>query len=77
MLTVYSKNNCPYCVKLKNQLTSWNVEFNEVNIEQDKDAKNFVVDQGHRTVPILYNGLEHIKHEGLTKEKLQQIIGGF
>jgi glutaredoxin len=54
---MYSKNNCPYCVKLKNQLTSWNVEFNEVNIEQDKDAKNFVVDQGHRTVPILYNGL--------------------
>jgi glutaredoxin len=77
MLTVYSKNNCPYCVKLKNQLTSWNVEFNEVNIEQDKDAKNFVVEQGHRTVPILYNSLEHIKHEGLTKEKLQQIIGGF
>jgi glutaredoxin len=77
MLTVYSKNNCPYCVKLKNQLTSWNVGFNEVNIEQDKDAKNFVVEQGHRTVPILYNDLEHIKHEGLTKEKLQQIIGGF
>mgnify|MGYP000288929924 FL=1 len=77
MLTMYSKNNCPYCVKLKNQLTSWNVGFNEVNIEQDKDSKNFVVEQGHRTVPILYNDLEHIKHEGLTKEKLHQIIGGF
>lgn len=77
MLTMYSKNNCPYCVRLKNQLTSWNVGFNEVNIEQDKDSKNFVVEQGHRTVPILYNDLEHIKHEGLTKEKLHQIIGGF
>lgn len=76
MLTVYSKNNCSYCVKLKNQLDSWGIQYEEVNIEQDKDAKAFVVDQGHRTVPILYNGIEHIKHENLTKEKIQQIIGG-
>jgi bacteriocin-like protein len=77
VLTVYSKNNCPNCVKLKNQLDSWNVEYEEINIEQNTDAKSFVVDQGHRSVPILYNGIEHIKHEGLTKNMLQQIIGGF
>jgi glutaredoxin len=76
MLTVYSKNNCSYCVKLKNQLNGWNVEYEEINIEQNAEAKSFVVDQGHRTVPILYNGIEHIKHEGLTKNMLQQIIAG-
>ena len=70
MLTVYSKNNCPYCVKLKNQLNNWGIEFKEVNIEQDKDAKSFVVEQGHRTVPILYNELVYINHNNITKEQL-------
>jgi len=77
MLTVYSKNNCPNCVKLKNQLASWNVEYEEVNIEQDMHARNFVIEQGHRSVPVLYNNLENINTNDLTKEKLQQIIGGF
>lgn len=73
MLTVYSKNNCSYCVKLKNQLDSWGVQYEEVNIEQDTNAKNFVVEQGHRTVPILYNELEHINHNTLTKEQAQNL----
>jgi bacteriocin-like protein len=77
MLVVYSKNNCPNCVKLKNQLKMWNVEYTEQNIEENMDARNFVVDQGHRTAPVLYNDMEHIPTNNLTKEKLQQIIGGF
>ena len=77
MLTVYSKNNCPNCVKLKNQLKMWNIEYTEQNIEENMDARNFVIDQGHRMAPVLYNNMEHIPTNGLTKEKLQQIIGGF
>lgn len=77
MLTVYSKNNCPNCVKLKNQLNMWNIQYTEQNIEENMDARNFVVGQGHRMVPVLYNDMEHILTNGLTKEKLQQIIGGF
>ena len=73
MLTVYSKNNCSYYVKLKNQLDSWGVQYEEVNIEQDTKAKKFVVEQGHRTVPILYNELEHINHNTLTKEQAQNL----
>jgi glutaredoxin len=70
---MYSKNNCSYCVKLKNQLDSWGVQYEEVNIEQDTNAKNFVVEQGHRTVPILYKELEHINHNTLTKEQAQNL----
>ena len=70
---MYSKNNCSYCVKLKNQLDLWGVQYEEVNIEQDTNAKNFVVEQGHRTVPILYNELEHINHNTLTKEQAQNL----
>ena len=74
MLKVYSKNNCPNCVKLKTQLKTWGVEYEEVNIEQDMDARNFVVEQGHRMVPVLYNDLENINVNNLTKEKLLEII---
>ena len=77
MLTVYSKTNCPNCVKLKTQLNSWGIQYEEVNIEKNMDARTFVLDAGHRSVPVLYNGLENINTSGLTKQKLQQIIGGF
>ena len=76
MLTVYSKNNCANCVKLKKQLTLWNVEFDEVNIEENMDARNWLVDQGHRSAPVLYHDMRHIPHTELTLNILQQIIGG-
>jgi glutaredoxin-like protein NrdH len=74
MLKVYSKNNCPQCVKLKTQLETWGVEYNTVNIDEDMDARNFVIEQGHRMVPVLYNDLENINVNNLTKEKLLEII---
>lgn len=56
MLTVYSKNNCPFCVQAKNLLKLKNIEFQEVKIDEDATAKDFVLGQGHRTVPQIYNG---------------------
>ena len=74
MLKVYSKNNCPQCVKLKTQLETWGVEYDTVNIDEDMDARNFVIEQGHRMVPVLYNDLQNINVNNLTKEKLLEII---
>lgn len=54
MLTIYSKNNCPYCVQAKNYLKSKNINFQEINIEQDEESRDFVKSQGHRTVPQIY-----------------------
>ena len=56
MLTVYSKNHCPFCNQATALLTKWDVPFKEVKIDQDPTAKDFVVGQGHRTVPQIYNG---------------------
>ena len=56
MLTVYSKNNCPFCVQAKNLLKLKNIEFQEVKIDEDAAAKDFVLGQGHRTVPQIYHG---------------------
>lgn len=54
MLTVYSKNNCPFCVQAKNLLKAKNIEFKEIKIDEDSEAKEFILEQGHRTVPQIY-----------------------
>jgi glutaredoxin 3 len=54
MITVYSKTVCPYCVQAKNYLKSKDIDFREINIEQDDEAREFIQAQGHRTVPQIY-----------------------
>jgi glutaredoxin len=54
MITVYSKNNCPYCVQTKKLLDSKGVTYQEVKIDEDSAAREFIVSQGHRTVPQIY-----------------------
>ena len=54
MITVYSKNNCPYCVQAKNLLQLKGIVFEEVKIDEDSEAREFVLGEGHRTVPQIY-----------------------
>jgi glutaredoxin len=51
VITVYSKSQCPNCVRAKELLTRKGVRYVEVNIEADDEAKVFLVDQGFRSVP--------------------------
>jgi glutaredoxin len=70
MITVYSKNNCPFCVQAKQLLESKGVSYTEVNIEQDPDARQMLVDQGLRSVPQIFYGYEIIPggFQGLAKQ---------
>ena len=54
MLTIYSKTVCPYCVNAKNYLQAKNIPFREINIEQDEEAREFIQQQGLRTVPQIF-----------------------
>jgi glutaredoxin len=56
MLTVYTKNNCPYCDRAKALLESRGVEYNAINLEDQPDARDFLVNQGLRSVPQIFNG---------------------
>jgi mycoredoxin len=59
-LTMYTTTWCGYCVRLKKGLERAGVEFDEVNIERDPRAEEFVlaVNGGSATVPtlVLANG---------------------
>lgn len=56
MLTVYTKNVCPYCVKAKNYLNMKGIAYETINIEEDRDGRNFLVEQGLRSVPQIFVG---------------------
>ena len=55
-LTVYTKDNCPFCDRAKALLESRGVEFNTINVGEQPDAREFLVDQGLRSVPQIFNG---------------------
>lgn len=55
MITVYSKNDCTYCIKAKEYLTKLNVPFNEINTSEDETARHFIKEvEGHKTLPQIY-----------------------
>jgi len=54
MLTLYTKNNCGYCLQAKTLLKNNDIPYEEVNIETDESAKTFVINEGHRTMPQIY-----------------------
>ena len=52
-VTMFSTSWCGYCRRLKLQLDAAGVVYDEVNIERDPEAAEFVenVNAGNRTVP--------------------------
>lgn len=65
MVTVYTKDYCPYCTAAKSLLKDNNVPFQEVKIESNDDEtwKNLVKRSGMRTVPQIFHN--------------DKLIGGF
>ena len=77
MITVYSKNNCPYCVNAKQFLQNKNINYQEVNIENDAQARAFILEQGHKSVPQIYVGdrlLVSGGWQGLSKLTTEEIL---
>lgn len=57
-------------MQAKQLLESKGVNYTEVNIEQDTDARQMLVDQGLRSVPQIFHGYEIIPggFQGLAKQ---------
>jgi len=55
-LTVYTRNDCPYCDRAKTLLDSKGVDYHSINVEEAPDAREFLLDQGLRSVPQIFNG---------------------
>jgi len=60
LVRLYTQNNCPYCVMMKDKLDSWGMNYQIINVSEDLKAKTFLKEQGHRTVPQLYYRNTHL-----------------
>jgi glutaredoxin-like protein NrdH len=50
-VTVYSKNNCSACDRLKAKLVKEGIDFSVKNVDNDLDAMDYIVNLGLRSVP--------------------------
>lgn len=56
MITIYTRDNCPFCDRAKSLLESRGVAYNVIDIEDQPEAREFLIDQGLRSVPQIFNG---------------------
>ena len=58
MITVYSKNNCPFCDRAIALLESKEIPFKVIKMEENTGAREFLMEQGLRSVPQIFkNGI--------------------
>lgn len=68
MITIFSKDYCPYCSAAKGFLDSLDIAYTEVNVENDREKMmELVAISGMMTVPQIFDG-------EITKKNL---IGGY
>jgi glutaredoxin 3 len=54
MITVYSKNNCPFCDRAMALLESKEIPFKVIKMEDEPSAREFLTEQGLRSVPQIF-----------------------
>jgi glutaredoxin 3 len=60
-VTLYVSDWCPYCQRAKVLLTQKNVDFREVNVEDDaKLREEMITRSNRRTVPQIFIGDKHV-----------------
>ncbi len=73
MVKVYSTPTCPYCVTLKEFLKENNVEFEDIDVSQNKTVLDEMVKKSNQMgVPVVdINGQIVV---GLDKEKISELL---
>ena len=79
MIKVYSKHNCMQCEMTKEFLKANNVEFEEINVEENEEALELIKMHGFQRLPVVtrnnsfdfaFSGFQIDKLEGLVKKRL-------
>ncbi len=70
---VYSTPTCPWCKKVKDFLKEKNVEFEDLNVVENQDARAEMIDKsGQMGVPVLDIGGEIIV--GFDQEAIEKLL---
>ena len=61
VITVYVSDWCPYCQRAKGLLQQKQVDFSEINVEDDeKSREEMIARSNRRTVPQIFIGDKHV-----------------
>lgn len=66
---VYTRDNCPYCEKMKEYLDENKIAYEERNV-LDSGVLNFMINEGYKTVPQVF------RHNGLYRFDMEP-LGGY
>lgn len=83
MITVYTKDLCGYCHMAMSYLDKHEIEYKEINIDHNTDAKKFLKEAGHTTCPQIYNGDNLLVQGGcngllaLSKTEILERVNGY
>lgn len=73
-IKIYSTSSCPYCVTLKEFLKEKGIEFEDVNVGQDAQAREEMINKsGQMGVPVVDIDGEIIV--GFDKGKISKLLG--
>lgn len=67
-ITLFTQPACPFCDIMKGMLDETGLTYYTVNIKENKDAKNFLKENNHFTVPQLYVDNIHINKKTDTRD---------
>ncbi|MGT2948706.1 redoxin NrdH [Streptococcus devriesei] len=71
-ITVFSKNNCMQCKMTKKFLEQNNIDFQEINIDEQPDKIDYVKSLGFTAAPVIEAG--DIVFSGFQPAKLKALI---
>jgi len=71
---VYSTSNCPYCVLAEEFLKENKIEFEKINVQENKEkAKKMIEKSGQSGVPVI--DIDGKIIVGFDKEKIKELLG--
>ncbi|ABK60616.1 MULTISPECIES: glutaredoxin domain-containing protein [Clostridium] len=73
MVKVYSIPDCPWCVKVKKYLNSKNIEFEDINVQENVDGREEMISLTNQSsVPVI--NVDGNVIIGFEKEKLDSLL---
>ena len=52
-IKIYTSNTCVFCKAAKQYFNDNDIEFTELNIDENPDAVEYLVSKGYRGVPVI------------------------
>lgn len=70
-IKLFSKNNCMQCKMAKRFLADNNISFEEINIDNEPSAVDFLREQGFQSVPVITSDATTVV--GFRPDQLRQL----